>query len=152
MKFTTGLVLALGTTAAVALPQPIDLGDGVTLVPRDATMQRRRAARKTTPRISATAEGIEVESITNNTNAEYSTNWAGAVQIGSGYTTVTGTIVVPTPKTPSGGSSSREYAASAWVGIDGDTCQTAILQTGVDFYVQGTTVSFDAVSPPFSDP
>jgi len=51
---------------------------------------------------------------------------------------------VPTPKVPSGGSSRTEYAASAWVGIDGDTCQTAILQTGVDFYVEGSSVSFDA--------
>ncbi|RSL41764.1 hypothetical protein CEP54_015714 [Fusarium duplospermum] len=32
-------------------------------------------------------------------------------------------------------------AASAWVGIDGDTCQTAILQTGISFYADGT---FDA--------
>ncbi|KAF4500527.1 glycosyl hydrolase family 43 [Fusarium agapanthi] len=32
-------------------------------------------------------------------------------------------------------------AASAWVGIDGDTCQTAILQTGISFYADG---SFDA--------
>lgn len=57
---------------------------------------------------------------------------------------MTGTIVVPTPSIPSGGSSRTEYAASAWVGIDGDTCQTSILQTGVDFYVEGSEVAFDA--------
>ena len=85
----------------------------------------------------------ELESV-NNTNEEYSSNWAGAVLIGSGYKSVTGTFVVPTPKAPSGGSSSTEYAASAWVGIDGDTATNSILQTGVDFYVQNGQVSFDA--------
>lgn len=78
-------------------------------------------------------------------HVEYSSNWAGAVLIGSGYKTVTGTFVVPTPKAPSGGSSSTTYSASAWVGIDGDTCETAILQTGVDFTVKGSSVSYDAV-------
>ncbi|XDG08658.1 hypothetical protein ABKA04_008273 [Annulohypoxylon sp. FPYF3050] len=77
-------------------------------------------------------------------HVEYSSNWAGAVLIGSGYKTVTGTFVVPTPKAPSGGSSSTTYSASAWVGIDGDTCETAILQTGVDFTVKGSSVSYDA--------
>ena len=62
-------------------------------------------------------------------------NWAGAVQVGSGYTSVTGTITVPQV------SGNSQDAASAWVGIDGDTCQTAILQTGVSFYADG---SFDA--------
>ena len=33
------------------------------------------------------------------------------------------------------------HITAAWVGIDGDTCQTAILQTGVSFYGDGT---FDA--------
>jgi hypothetical protein len=80
----------------------------------------------------------------NSVKAQYSSNWAGAVLTGSGYTTVTGTIVVPTPQKPSGGSSRTQYAASAWVGIDGDTCQSAILQTGVDFYVEDGQASFDA--------
>ena len=51
---------------------------------------------------------------------------------------------MPTPKAPSGANSRTAYSASAWVGIDGDSCQTAILQTGVDFTIQGSTVSFDA--------
>lgn len=34
----------------------------------------------------------------------YSQNWAGAVLVGTGYTAVVGTFVVPTPKTPAGGS------------------------------------------------
>ena len=50
---------------------------------------------------------------------------------------------MPTPKAPSGGSGT--YSASAWVGIDGDTCDNAILQTGVDFTVSGGSVSYDGV-------
>ena len=72
----------------------------------------------------------------NTTYPQYSTNWAGAVQIGTGFTLVSGTITVPSVNT-----GDANAAASAWVGIDGDTCQTAILQTGVSFYGDG---SFDA--------
>jgi hypothetical protein len=45
------------------------------------------------------------------------------------FTWVTGTFTVPTPLGSPGDS------AAAWVGIDGDTCQSAIFQTGVDFTV-----------------
>lgn len=51
------------------------------------------------------------------------------------WRSVTGTITVPTP-TGSG-------SASAWVGIDGDTCETAIVQTGLDFTISGGEVSYD---------
>ena len=54
---------------------------------------------------------------------------------------MTGTFVVPTPQVPSGGSGA--YYASAWVGIDGDTCGNAILQPGLDFNVDGSRVSYD---------
>ncbi len=86
-------------------------------------MAKRRALRKTQPKIAV--EG-DAEAQSNGTNVSYSSNWAGAVLVGSGYTSVVGTIIVPTPQVPSGGSSSIQYAASAWVGIDGDTCQTAM--------------------------
>ncbi|KAK0615649.1 peptidase A4 family-domain-containing protein [Bombardia bombarda] len=139
MKFTAILSAAiLGASTALALPT--DLPEGVTLVPRAPRQNVRRSGlKKPVP-----ASDVSIEGLTNNSNVEYSSNWAGAVLIGSGYKSVTGSIVVPTPKVPSGGSSSKQYAASAWVGIDGDTCDTAILQTGVDFYVKGSTVSFDA--------
>ncbi|KAI1321865.1 peptidase A4 family-domain-containing protein [Xylariaceae sp. FL0255] len=75
-----------------------------------------------------------------NTNVQYSTNWAGAVLSSSGYTEVVGTIHAPTPKDDAGAGS-----ASAWVGIDGDTCGTAILQTGIDFSITDNgKVSYDA--------
>jgi hypothetical protein len=69
--------------------------------------------------------------------AAWRSNWAGAVLIGTGYTAVTAEFVVPTPSVPSGGSSREEYCASAWVGIDGDTCDTAILQSGVAAGIDG---------------
>lgn len=72
---------------------------------------------------------------TNETQTQYSGNWAGVVQIGQGFNQVEGTITVPRV------SGDYDSAASAWVGIDGDTCQTAILQTGISFYGDG---SFDA--------
>lgn len=117
------------------------------------------ATRSSQPLISS--ESL-IEGVTNQSNVEYSTNWAGAVLISTGFTEVTGTVTVPTLTGSS--SSSVESAGSAvspkmfprhkneftdqrrsqWVGIDGDTCQTAILQTGIDWYVDGTSVSYDA--------
>jgi hypothetical protein len=138
MKFTATILALAGLAAALPAAEPLDLGEGVKLVPRQSRSNARRAFRKTNPKIPA--EGT----LTNETHVSYSSNWAGAVLVGSGYKSVTGTFVVPTPKKPSGGSSSTTYSASAWVGIDGDTCQTAILQTGVDFNVQGSSVSYDA--------
>lgn len=77
-------------------------------------------------------------------NKVYSQNWAGSILVGSGYTAVTGTFTVPSPSPPTGGSANTEYAASAWVGIDGDTWTNAILQTGLDFYTWKGQVAFDA--------
>ncbi len=75
---------------------------------------------------------------------QYSNNWAGAVLISSGYNSVTGQFIVPVPSMPSGGDPSQQYCATAWVGLDGDTCQSAILQTGVDFCIQSGEVSYSA--------
>lgn len=79
----------------------------------------------------------------NQTSQEtYSSNWAGAVLIGTRYTWVSGEITVPTPQLPSGANSYTNYCASAWVGINGDTCSTAILQTGIDFCIQGGSIPY----------
>lgn len=122
MKYS--LVLAALTSLVAAIPA--------------ASVSRGKALRQREP--SEVGEGRrsrfkEGPSATNNTEVQYSGNWAGVVQIGNGFTQVQGTIVVPQV---SGDSNS---AASAWVGIDGDTCQSAILQTGISFYGDG---SFDA--------
>lgn len=129
MKFAA-TVLALAGIAAALPAAEIDLGDGVKLVRREPRSLNRRAARQSHPKIPA--ENFKSEGTANDTaHVSYSTNWAGAVLTGTGYKTVIGTITVPTPKIPSGGSSGTTYSASAWVGIDGDSCQTAILQTGL---------------------
>lgn len=75
---------------------------------------------------------------------QYSSNWAGAVLIGTGYNTVTAEFTVPRPQYPTGSASNVQYCASAWVGIDGDTCTTAILQAGIDFCLLGSTVTYSA--------
>ncbi|TPX19099.1 uncharacterized protein E0L32_011172 [Thyridium curvatum] len=138
MKLTSVLLALFGAEAVLANP--------VVLVPRDSRAAKRAFQRKTSPPIPIADGNVSLDSVEGNDTAQvsYSSNWAGAVLIGSGYKSVVGTIKVPTPKTPSGGSSSTTYSASAWVGIDGDTCQTAILQTGIDFNVRGSSVSFDA--------
>jgi len=82
----------------------------------------------------------------NATHVVYSGNWAGAswesYPAGT-FTSVTGQFTVPTPKLAAG--ATNKYAsASAWVGIDGDTCQTAIIQTGIDFTISNGKVTYDA--------
>lgn len=59
--------------------------------------------------------------------------WAGAVDEDRGWNFVTGTITVPniSGQNPSS-------AVAIWVGIDGLSCQNAILQTGLTFYGDGT--------------
>lgn len=117
--------LALLTTAASAAPTSLE------------DRLNRRALGLThdpSPLIPSTGN---FESPENNDTyqVQYSSNWAGAVQTsppsGTTFTSVTGSFVVPSPKVPSGGRGT--YAASAWVGIDGDTYGNAILQTGCDF-------------------
>ncbi|KAI0325216.1 acid proteinase [Cubamyces sp. BRFM 1775] len=75
-------------------------------------------------------------------DVDYTANWSGAVV----YTTtdapwlsVTGQFTVPTPHEPTNGTG--RHSVSAWVGIDGSGCDK-ILQTGVDFTVNGDTVTY----------
>ncbi|CAI7665914.1 unnamed protein product [Penicillium glandicola] len=98
---------------------------------------KRRTSRPHNP---GTAELLYLNQTSQET---YSSNWAGAVLIGTGYTSVSGEITVPIPQLPSGANYYTNYCASAWVGIDGDTCNTAILQTGIDFCIQGGTTSYN---------
>jgi len=120
MKFTTVASALLLASSAVAAP-------GTAL----------RKARAASSRQSKPINRLATDdSITHDKNVEYSSNWAGAILIGTGYTSVTGTFTVPTPSTTGSG--------SAWVGIDGDTCGTAILQTGIDWTKSGSKITYDA--------
>jgi hypothetical protein len=92
-------------------------------------------------------EGTQSGSRTANTAAiAYSNNWAGAVRekppAGGPYTAVSATFTVPAPTAVPGNTGMQ--AASAWVGIDGDTYVGAILQTGVDFYIENGQIHNDA--------
>jgi len=124
MKFLTVASTLLLAGSAVAAP-------GTAL--RQERNRKRAAGNHGNPMIKVEEPaGIA----TNDSNVEYSSNWAGAILIGTGFTEVTGTFTVPTPSTAGSG--------SAWVGIDGDTCDTAILQTGVDWTKSGSSVTYDA--------
>ncbi|KAJ7782757.1 aspergillopepsin [Mycena metata] len=130
--FASLLTYVLFATAALARPNPR----------LEARLARRAAgSRLSSPRLPSNGPAALASNVT---NAEFSSNWAGAsFESPAGtYKAVTGTFVVPSPTAPSGGSST--FAASAWVGIDGDTCGTAILQTGIDFTVSNGRVSYDA--------
>ncbi|KAF1738937.1 Aspergillopepsin-2 [Beauveria bassiana] len=59
-------------------------------------------------------------------------NWGGAVQTGSGWTHVTGTVRVPNVS-----GQSAEAGAAGWVGIDGSKCRTGLLQTGFAVFGDG---------------
>ncbi|EKM56250.1 uncharacterized protein PHACADRAFT_253276 [Phanerochaete carnosa HHB-10118-sp] len=125
MLVSTLFVQALLTTTAFALP----------------SFKERHEAR-----VARRASGVRSSHprITNETYTEYSPNWAGAVLSSDAgtYKSVTATFTVPTPQEPSG--SSGSHSAAAWVGIDGDTCQNAILQTGIEFTIDDGQVSYEA--------
>ncbi|CAG8901307.1 unnamed protein product [Penicillium egyptiacum] len=106
----------------------------------DTEIQRSAQAprRKIRPHNPGTSEGLYLNQTSQET---YSSNWAGAVLIGTGYTSVSGEIALPIPHLPSGANSYPNYCG---VGIDGDTCSTAILQTGIDFCIQGGSTSYSA--------
>ncbi|EED22787.1 aspergillopepsin-2 precursor, putative [Talaromyces stipitatus ATCC 10500] len=123
MKFATTASALLLAGSAVASP----------LAQRVARRNRNGVSR---PNARLTA--------TNEKDDSQSTNWSGAVLVDSGFTKVSASAVAPTPSIPSGGDDSTQYCASAWVGIDGDTCQSALLQTGFDFCIQGGSVTYDA--------
>ncbi|KAJ4129563.1 hypothetical protein NW754_003845 [Fusarium falciforme] len=125
MKFS--LFLAAASIVAAAPGTKLVQRDTSPLVPRSSA---RRARYSSSPNQRLWSLDSSKAS-----NDDYSGNWAGAVKIGKGYNHVQGTITVPEVSGADGA------AASAWVGIDGDTCQTAILQTGISFYADGT---FDA--------
>jgi hypothetical protein len=128
MKFSTVASTLLLVGSALAAPNTAK---------RRAAHQKRAESRKSVPvKYVEGPDGAVKTGVTNNTFVSYSTNWAGAVLVGTGYTSVTAEFTVPTPSTQGSG--------AVWVGIDGDTCGSAILQTGIDFTLSGSSVSYDS--------
>jgi hypothetical protein len=124
-SFITLLALA---ASAVALPSSKER-----FLARRAARQGKPVSRVPAPHTGAVADNLVK-------NEQYSSNWAGAVYNSpkGTYKSVTGTFTVPKATGSSGAS------ASAWVGIDGDSCGNAILQTGLDFNAGG---SYDGEHP-----
>ncbi|KAJ5313093.1 hypothetical protein PENANT_c018G07920 [Penicillium antarcticum] len=90
--------------------------------------------------------GVLLKEGSDGANVEYSKNWAGVVReqppASATYTAVSATFTVPEPTATD--DSGNMQAVSAWVGIDGDTYTQAILQTGIDAYIQDGQKSYDA--------
>ena len=111
MKFATAISTALLATTALAAPSGAERY-------KQRLARRASGVRKTLPpqRIDNETNGPE------GSDADQSTNWSGVVITsppdGSGFTSVSATFTVPEPQS-TGGSSAQ--AASAWVGIDGDS-------------------------------
>lgn len=130
MKLTATLTTLLLTTLTLAAPSPSPhinsprLKEKLRARRADRLAKRAEAARFDRPLAVNFTSLEDTIQIDNPEHVQYSSNWAGAVIIGSSITEVTGTFTVPTVSLPSGGSSRTEYGASAWVGIDGDTCGT----------------------------
>lgn len=138
MKTTLTTALAALLGAGIIFAHHISPVPGVHVARRNA-----RNLRKRNPRIHLLNDYPHDSTPTNNTQTiRYSNNWAGAVLVGTSFQSVTGTFTVPTIKIPSGGNSGTSYWASAWVGPGGNTCNTAILQTGIYLNIQGDRVFF----------
>ncbi|KAL2831664.1 peptidase A4 family-domain-containing protein [Aspergillus pseudoustus] len=139
MKFRL-TVLAVSTLLGTAVSLPSNL---------TSRIRARSLNRQSHPNFPTSGghEGVQSGFRTANTAAiAYSNNWAGVVReqppAGGPYTAVSATFTVPAATAIPGGPDLQ--AVSAWVGIDGDTYAGAILQTGVDFYVENGQTHHDA--------
>ncbi|TVY89748.1 Scytalidopepsin B, partial [Lachnellula willkommii] len=119
MKFTTSILSALLCIEAALAG-----------VPASRSQARHLARRQSRGRRTAPFRGANVTA--NAPESTVQSNWGGAILESSGFTDVSATANAPK------GSGSSSAAGSAWVGIDGASCQTAILQTGFDWYGDGT--------------
>lgn len=141
MKFTAAVAAAILATGALAAPR---LGLAERLKARGVLNRRSIPTHKFDN--SGEENGVLLKDGENHANVQYSKNWAGVVREqpppSATYTAVSATFTVPEPTATD--NSGNTQAASAWVGIDGDTYNTAILQTGIDAYISNGQKSYDA--------
>lgn len=141
MKFTAAVTTAILATGALAAPR---LGLAERLEARGVLNRQSIPAHKFDN--SGEENGILLKEGENGANVQYSKNWAGVVREqpppSATYTAVSATFTVPEPTATD--NSGDTQAASAWVGIDGDTYTNAILQTGIDSYISNGQKSYDA--------
>lgn len=142
MKFTINTITtAMLATGALAAPR-----SGLT----ERLEQRGVLSRQSFPpsKIDNSSEENGLLSLdgSGNANVQYSNNWAGVVResppASATYNAVSATFTVPDPTATD--NSGDQQAASVWIGIDGDTYTQAILQTGIDSYIQNGEKSYDA--------
>ncbi|KAM6490294.1 Peptidase A4 family domain containing protein [Amanita muscaria] len=125
MIFGSFLTALLLTTAAFAAPEGAI-----------ARRSRRSASRQSIPVQRLTS----LTAATHASNVAYTDTWAGAIWDSyppNTFYKVVGTFTVPAPSAPDG-------EAAVWVGIDGYTCQSAILQTGIDMYYKNGAITYDS--------
>jgi hypothetical protein len=142
MKFSSSFTLA--AIASGVLARPSSLAERVQSRADGSRRHRTQPMVLVGTNYKENAKFIE-GSDNNTAHVDYSSNWSGAVleTPSSGYfKSATGRFTVPTPKhVGSGGTES----SSAWVGIDGDSCASGLLQAGIDFTVSSSgSVSYDA--------
>lgn len=141
MKFIPTVVSAILATGAIAAPR-----SGLTerLQARGALSRGSLPAHKFDH--SENEDTVLLKEGSSSADVQYSKNWAGVVRenppASGTYTAVSATFTVPDPTATD--NSGDMQAVSAWVGIDGDTYTQAILQTGVDSYIQNGEKSYDA--------
>ncbi|CAG8204425.1 unnamed protein product [Penicillium olsonii] len=87
------------------------------------------------------SEGLLIR-LDDHPNEDYSANWAGVYLNGTGYKAATGQFKVPKVQLPPYADPRGTYCASIWVGIDGATCTSAILQSGIDFCITNNSVTY----------
>jgi len=127
MKFTSTIAALVLANAAWA--SPLSSRDKAAQISARRSAMRIPAGNSTTDAHAAVSE---------------STNWSGAALTTTGVTEVVGTFTIPKPTVPAGGSTRTEFCGAAWVGIDGDTCQSGLIQTGVFWCVENGAFSYEA--------
>ncbi|KAJ7767741.1 peptidase G1 [Mycena metata] len=77
---------------------------------------------------------------------------AGMESPANTYHSVTGTLVVPHLQPAAGGASTGFYGGSAWVGLDGMTCQTSLVAAGIDFIYFNESITANTWTEVFPNP
>lgn len=90
--------ISLLSTMKFSILSTLLLTGSAIAAPGTALRRSRAQARKSNP-----INRINKPELTNITEVSYSSNWAGAVLVGTGYTSVTGTFTVPSPTSAGSG-------------------------------------------------
>jgi len=116
MKLSSIFAISLGAVTTLAAPKSVS---GTGAFPRAVGPQSKPLTPSSGHLVGGTAGNYT------------SINWGGAVAAGQGFTYARGTLVVPRVELPPGGDPNGYYSAVAWVGIDGNACQSGLIQTGI---------------------